>query len=317
MNGKRILITGGLGFIGFKLAKHLLKLNADVAVYDNLVREKSENRWKKLKGQGATLIKGDILDVKKLKRSAKNVDTIFHLAAKSKVSESHEKSLEYYQINVNGTLNVLEAAREANSTVIFTSSSTVYGKPNKFPTPETHPCRPISFYGFSKLMAEECCKAYELFRVKSYSLRLYNVYGPEATGGVVYDFLRKLHRNPQRLSVIGSGNQSKDFIYVDDVVNALITIAEEKPKSSVFNVGSGISVKIRNIAEAVVELLGLRNVKIEYDTEPTWVGDVDYTQADITRITRETGWLPNVSLKDGLSRTISWFEQEIGTIKRT
>lgn len=318
MIAKKVLVTGGAGFIGYHLCTKLARLGTEVKVYGKLLGPRDEVRLKRLRKIGVKSIVGDILEAGKLSEAVKDVDLICHLAARSSVRESRERPVEYFQTNVVGTLNVLEAARKADTIVIFASSSTVYGKPAKFPTPEDSPLQPISYYGLSKLLGERCCSAYyESYGLPFACLRFFNVYGPEG-GGVVYDFLRKIQANNNRLEIIGSGRQSKDFVYVDDVIESIVAVASSyTARGKTYNVGSGESTDVTSLANLIIRLLSLKEkTRIYCGLQRNWLGDVPYTQSDITKIKKELGWRPKVSLREGVSRTISWYEKEFGPIKR-
>jgi len=313
---EKVLVTGGMGFIGYHLCQKLINLKADVSAYGKLTSPRDGIRLRVLKKIGVKPIIGDILQLDRLSVAARGASLICHLAAKSSVSESREDPIGYFQTNVVGTLNVLEVARKTDAMVILASSSTVYGNPIKTPTPEDHPLQPISFYGLSKLLAEKCCAAYQSFGLRFTCLRFFNVYGPEG-GGVIYDFLRKIQANNERLEIIGSGRQSKDFVYVEDVVEAIIAVAQHKSAyGQVYNIGSGTTTNVVSLARTIIELLGLQGkTQIHYGLQESWPGDVSYTHSDVTKIKREIGWEPKVPLKAGILKTIDWYEKEWGPIK--
>ena len=317
LTGRHVLVTGGAGFIGYNLARRLSEIGAMVVVYDNLSGMGSAERAENLKALNIRCVIADIFDRNELLLAAKGVDIIFHLAALSSVPESYANPQKDCQINVLGTVNVLNTARVVDAPVIFTSSSTVYGIPQKTPTPEDHPLHPISFYGLSKLVAEKYCQAYhETYGLPTVLLRLFNVYGPEAVTGVSYDFLKKIKANNRRLEVIGSGEQSKDFIYVDDTVDALIRVAQiDRAIGEVYNVGSGSTINVVKLTEEILNLLGLLGVtKIICGVQDDWPGDVTCTHADITKIKQQLGWEPKTTLEEGFLKTIKWFESKYGPI---
>jgi len=315
--GKHVLIIGGAGFIGYNLARKLSEMKAVVTVYDNLSGARSEERAEKLKAARILCVIDDILHKNELLSSAKGSDIVFHLAALSSVPESYKNPQKDCQINVLGTVNVLEVARAVDAPVIFTSSSTVYGAAKKTLTPEDHPLQPISFYGLSKLVAENYCQTYyKTYGLPTVSLRLFNVYGPEEATGVSYDFLRKIKANNKRLEIIGSGEQSKDFVYIDDVIDAIIRTAQNnKTIGEAYNVGSGTTTNVVKLAEMILNLLGLLNTtQIICGVHEDWPGDVTYTRADISKISRQLRWKPKTTLKEGLLKSIKWFESKYGRI---
>lgn len=319
LTGRNVLITGGAGFIGYNLARRLSEIGVRVVVYDNLSGAGSTKRAEKLGASNIRCVVADVFDRNELLLAAKGVDVIFHLAALSSVPESYANPQKDCQINVLGTVNVLNTARVVEASVVFSSSSTVYGLPQETPTPEDHPLHPISFYGLSKLVAEKYCQAYhETYGLPTVVLRLFNVYGPEAVTGVIYDFLKKIQANNRRLEVIGSGEQSKDFIYVDDVVDAIIRATHiDRAIGEAYNLGSGSTTNVVKLAEEVLNLLGLLGVtEIACGVRDDWPGDVTYTHADIKKIKQQLGWKPQNPLEEGLLKTIKWFESKYEPIVR-
>jgi len=265
------------------------------------------------------VVESDVRSPRALTQAAGRSRSIYHLAALSSVPRSFENPRLDYQINATGTVNVLEMARRLDAKVVFTSSSTVYGVTQVTPTPEDHPCRPISFYGLSKRVAEEYCRVYhETYGLRVVSLRLFNVYGPGARTGVSYDFLKKLQADTRRLEVIGSGDQSKDFVYVDDTVEALVRSMESSlADGNAYNIGSGETTNVVSLAKMILRLLGLEGrTEIVLGRIEDWPGDVALTHADISRARRDLDWVPSVSLKDGIAKTIAWFLSIYGPVVR-
>jgi len=272
---------------------------------------------RKLNSHKITTVVADIRHRHRVSSLTEDCDIIFHLAAMVSVALSVKRPQYDCQVNIGGTVNVFEAARHADAKIIFASSGAVYGNPNRIPIPEDHELKPISFYGLTKVVGEFYCNAYhETYQLPVVSLRLFNVYGPEARMGVTYDFLRKLRKDNSRLEVIGDGEQSKDFVYIDDTVEAFLAAAQtEKAKGKAYNVGSGDSLKVRDLACRTVNRLGLSDTaEIMYGVTPTWIGDVKHTQADLTKARNELGWETKVSHDNGLNNTIHWFESTFGKI---
>ncbi len=224
LNKKRILVTGGAGFIGFHLCKRLSELTTDLTIYDNLSSGKIDNVKDVPK---AKFVKGDILDLQKLCSMEKS-DLIYHLAAQVVVPYSMENPVEDFETNARGTLNVLEKARKNDAKLVFASSAAVYGNPNIFPTAENYGFNPFSCYGLSKVVGEEYCNMYaSQYGLEITILRFANVYGPRCHG-VINDFFDKIGRNPSKLEIIGTGLQSRDFVHVSDVVDALVLCGPER-----------------------------------------------------------------------------------------
>jgi len=303
LNGLEVVVTGGAGFIGSHLCRTLVENNAKVTVFDNLSSGKIDN-IKDIKTK-LKFVKGDIRDPDELKEATKNCKVIFHLAAQSSVPFSMENPKEDCEINVVGTVNVLEAARKAGARVVFASSSAAYGNPKKKPTPETYPTHPIAFYGLTKLIGEKYCRFYnENFGLEVVMLRIFNVYGPNCHGAL-YDFLNKLRENSDKLEVLGTGRQSRDFIYVSDMVNFLLKAATSPTAvGEVFNVGTGITTSVSELAKMIVFLLGLKDVDIYFKGGQAWEGDMDITLADNNKAVNMLQWSPQVSLEEGLKRII-------------
>ncbi len=305
LKGKEIVVTGGAGFIGSHLCRSLTEQDAKVTAYDNL-SSGNIDFIRDLFDDGLKFLKGDIRDTTALEKATRNCEVIIHLAAQTSVPFSMEDAKEDCEVNVVGTLNVLEAAKKANARVIFASSSAVYGNPEKRPTAETNPTHPISFYGLSKSIGENYCRFYqENYGSEVVIFRIFNVYGPNGHG-VLPDFLIKLKKTPNKLEILGTGRQSRDFIYVSDMVNILI-LAATSPAApgQIFNVGTGITISVTELAKKLIELLELENVEISFTGGLAWEGDMDITQADIRKAVEILQWKPQVTLDEGLKKIIN------------
>src|SRR5208283_4783589 len=223
LKAKKILVTGGAGFIGFHLCSRLSDLTPNLTIYDNLSSGKKENVKDVPK---ANFVKGDILDLKKL-CSLEKADLIYHLAAQVVVPYSMENPLIDFETNAKGTLQVLEKARKDDAKLVFASSAAVYGDPAQLPTTEEYGFHPVSRYGLSKVVGEEYCSMYsDQYDLDITIVRFANVYGLRCHG-VIHDFLDKIAKDPNKLEIIGTGLQSRDFVHVSDVVDALITVGSD------------------------------------------------------------------------------------------
>ena len=302
LRGKRILVTGGAGFIGFHLCKKLTDLGLDVTIYDNLSSGKIENVKDVPK---AKFVKGDILDLNKL-CSIEKADVIFHLAAQVVVPYSMENPTEDFETNARGTLNVLEKARKDGSRLVFASSAAVYGNPSQMPTSETYGFHPFSCYGLSKVVGEEYCQMYAIqYGLDITILRFANVYGSRCHG-VINDFLDKLTKNPAKLEIIGTGEQSRDFVNISDIVEALILAgAKENAVGQTFNLGFGKTFKIIDLANMILRILNLSGKTIVTTTGVSWQGDINTIWFNIDKAKKELGWTPKVALEDHLKKLIS------------
>jgi UDP-glucose 4-epimerase len=305
LEGKQVVVTGGAGFIGSNLCRTLLEEGAKVTAYDNLYSGKLEFIQDFL-GKGLNFVQEDVRDAAALEKATKNSEVIFHLAAQTSVPFSMKNPQEDCEINVVGTLNALEAARKAGARVVFASSCAVYGNPEKRPTPETYPTWPIAFYGLSKLLGENCCRFYhQIYGLEVVMLRIFNVYGPNCHG-VMYDFLNKLQKTPSKLEVLGTGRQARDFIYISDMVNLLLRAATSPAAAGeAFNVGTGTTTSVSELAEMIIEILGLKNVDVYFTGGQAWEGDMDITLADNSKAINKLQWRPQVSLREGLKKLIS------------
>jgi UDP-glucose 4-epimerase len=301
LNGKNILVTGGAGFIGSHLCKKLSSLTQNLTIYDNLSNGKVENVKHLPK---VHFVREDILDLKKL-QSQEKPDLIYHLAAQVVVPYSMENPIEDFETNARGTLNVLEKARKDDARIVFASSAAVYGNTSQLPTPETHGFSPDSCYGLSKVVGEQYCNMYS----KQYGLdvtivRFANVYGPKCHG-VIHDFLDKLSRNPEQLEIIGSGMQSRDFVHIYDVVDALLLCAtSDVAIGETFNIGYGETITIIDLAKMILKILGLSEKTVLKPTNVPWQGDIKTIWFDISKIEKILKWTPKISLEDTLKELI-------------
>jgi UDP-glucose 4-epimerase len=279
LENKEVVVTGGAGFIGSNLCRTLLEKGAKVTAFDNLYSGKMEF-IEDLLDKGLNFVQADIRDPAALEKATKNSEVIFHLAAQTSVPFSMKNPQEDCEINVIGTLNVLEAARKTDARVVFSSSCAVYGNPEKRPTPETYPTNPIAFYGLSKLLGENCCRFHQAtYGLEVVRLRIFNVYGPNCHG-VMYDFLKKLKKSPKKLEVLGTGRQSRDFVYISDMVDFLLRAATSpEAPGEAFNVGTGTTTSVAELAEMMIEILGLKDVDVYFKGGQAWEGDMDITLA--------------------------------------
>ncbi len=302
LEGKRILVTGGAGFIGFHLCKNLADAGVNLTIYDNLSSGKLQN----VKDvPEAKFVKGDILDLQRLCNLPK-ADLIFHLAAQVVVPYSMENPIEDFENNARGTLNVLEKARKDDSRLVFASSAAVYGNPTQLPTPESYGFHPFSCYGLSKVVGEEYCQIYAMqYGLDVTVLRFANVYGSRCHG-VINDFLDKLEKNPRKLEIIGTGQQSRDFLNVADLVDAVILSAtKETSIGQTYNLGFGKTTKIIDLADMILQILNLKGKTVVTTTGVSWQGDINTIWFDISKAKKELNWTPKISLEDHLRKLVA------------
>ena len=306
----KVLVTGGAGFIGSHVVDRLLQEGHEVVVVDNLVTGKRKNVPKT-----AQFYKLDI-ENPKLERIFRNErpSIIFHLAAQMNVRRSVEDPMFDAQVNVLGTLNVLEqASRHGARKVIFSSSGgAIYGEQSAFPAPESHITQPLSPYGISKLCGEHYLSYYHrLSGIQVVSLRYANVYGPrqdpEGEAGVVAIFIQKMLHGEQAV-VNGHGRQTRDFVFIEDVVEANL-MAMGPHVEGVYNVGTGIETSINDLFRIVVELTKVESKEIH---GPAKKGEQARSVIDSTKLHRDLGWEVRVDLREGLRRTVEFFREQLG-----
>jgi len=293
----KVVITGGAGFIGSHLADFLIDTGNEVLVIDNLSIGRVENIAHHLDNSSFKFLKADIVDYEGIEASFREVDWVFHLAAMADIVPSIENPTEYYKSNVNGTFNVLQACRKYNiKKIVYTASSSCYGIPDEYPTKELAEIRPQYPYALTKNMGEQLVMHWcQLYNLPAVSLRFFNVYGPRArtsgTYGAVFGvFLaQKIANKP--FTVVGDGNQTRDFTFVSDIVNALIAAVSSDISGEIINIGSNDTYSINRLVE-------LLEGDIAYI--PKRPGEPDCTWADISKATRLLDWTPLVSLEDGV-----------------
>ena len=263
MNFSRVLVTGGAGFIGSHLVKRLLKEGFEVVVLDNLSTGSLENLELCLENENLRFVKGSIIDEQAMREASKDVEAVFHLAAITSVPYSVEYPDVTREVNVDGTRKLLEECLSAGvERFIYVSSCAVYGEPEYLPIDEEHPARPVSPYAESKLEAERLCREFQkAYGLKTTIVRPFNVYGPRMKGGryggVIARFIERLRLNKPPI-IYGDGTQTRDFVHVWDIINALmLTLNNQKAIGEIFNVASGVATSIGQLAKLVMELSGV------------------------------------------------------------
>ncbi|ELY87080.1 NAD-dependent epimerase/dehydratase family protein [Natrinema altunense] len=294
ISGHRILVTGGAGFIGRNIASALVADN-EVRILDNLSTGSRSNV-----PEGATLIEGDIRDDDALDRATADVDIIFHHAALISVEASIRDPERTHDVNVTGTVKLLERARDESARFVFASSAAVYGHPDTVPIPEDAPTEPTSPYGLSKLAAEQYVRLYaDLYDLSAVVLRYFNVYGPGQLDGdysaVISVFVDQA-ANGDPITVEGDGSQTRDFVHIDDVVQANL-LAAASEDAGVFNVGTGESVSILELAEIVRDVIGSDSQIVHTESRS---GDIDRSRANVSKLESDLGFEPSVPLENGL-----------------
>lgn len=305
-------VTGAAGFIGSHLTDRLLANGATVVGYDNL----STGRIRFLEPASASpnfrFVHGDVLDTAALARAMKGADFVFHLAANADVRFGTEHPERDLQQNTVATFNVLEAMRASGiKCMVFSSTGSIYGEPQVFPTPEDAPF-PLqtSLYGASKLAAEGMIQAYcEGFGLQAYIFRFVSILGERYTHGHVFDFCQKLWADPTRLDVLGNGQQRKSYLYIHDCIDAmLLAIETAREKVNVLNLGTEETCRVDDSIGWITERLGVRPELTYAGGERGWVGDSPFILLDTRRI-RALGWKPKLAIREGVLRTVDWLAQ--------
>lgn len=298
----KVLVTGGAGFIGSHLSRELWRQGHDVTVIDSLIGGRKQTIADLLEQPRFQFHQLDIRDGAAIAPLFQGIDWVFHLAGLADIVPSIEQPRAYYETNVSGTFNVLEAARGAGiKRLVYAASSSCYGLAEQFPTPETAPVRPQYPYALTKYLGEELVLHWvQLYGLPAVSLRLFNVYGPHArtTGayGAVFGVFLAQKLNGKPFTVVGDGQQTRDFTYVTDVAAAFIAAAESNLIGEIMNVGSGGSYSIN-------QLVGLLGGDIEYI--PKRPGEPDCTFADTRKIREKLGWQPQVSFEQGVANMLA------------
>lgn len=313
---KRYLITGGAGFIGSHLCRALLAEGNRIVILDSLESGRFSNIKDILSDDNVDFFHDSILNESKVQSICKEVDGIFHLAALVSVQRSIDDPRLNHQVNIDGLFTILDAARISGvPKIIFASSAANYGNSYETPHKESFPANPLSPYAVGKYLSEVYSTVYhQLYGIQTVCLRFFNVYGPNQDpsspySGVISKFLDAVSHD-NHMIIFGDGEQTRDFVYVLDVVQALI-LSMEKEVQGVYNVGTGVSTSINRLAEIILEIAG-KKIDIEY-CDPR-EGEVRHSCADIIKISHEAGYEPKYSLKNGLTETYKWYMKRKGEI---
>jgi len=308
----KVLVTGGAGFIGSNLVKELLlNKNIEVRVLDDLSNGSKQNLDPNI--EKIDFIKGSITDNTIVDKACKDIDIVFHLAAKISVEDSIKNPQSTNFVNVDGTLNLLMAANKHRiKKFVFSSSAAVYGCTDRVPTKETTTASPESPYALQKYVGEKYCRYFsQYYGLDTVCLRYFNVYGPhqqESGGyaGVIYKFIKSTIAG-QTINIEGDGEQTRDFVFVEDIVRANMAIAnsQEKHNGKVYNVGTGKETSINGLYKSI-KAVSNSNLNAQHSEQRS--GDIKRSCADITLIKNELGFEPRSSLDDGLKKTISWIK---------
>ena len=298
----KFAVTGGAGFVGNNIVKLLVSKGHDVVVIDNLHTGKKENLQEII--EEIEFHNVDIRDFSKLESILENVDGIFHEAALTIVQESFQKEKEYFDVNVKGTENIFKIAKKFKKKVVYASSSSIYGDTKEIPIKENFERKPINPYGQTKLEKEFLAEKYTKEGVSIIGLRYFNIFGKGQTGsyaGVITQFIRKLKENKSPI-IFGDGSQIRDFIHVSDIAKANLSAMLSETNSGFFNIGTGIPVKIKDLAKIMIKIY-------EKDFEPIFQnaleGDVKKSQANTELAEKMINWKSEIELEKGLKEFVN------------
>jgi len=304
-----IFVTGAAGFIGSNLVDRLLQGRYNVIGYDNFSTGKKEFLEKALTSNKFKLIEGDLLDFDLLKDSMKNSSYCFHFAANADVKDGLKHPKKDLEQNTIATYNVLESMRLNNiNKIIFSSTGSIYGEANKIPTPENcdFPLQ-TSLYGASKLACEGLIQAYcEGYDMKSWIFRFVSILGERYTHGHVIDFYNKLKKDSSKLEVLGDGNQTKSYLYVQDCLDGIfLALRNSRNKVNIFNLGTDEHLTVKNSIKIITKELDY-NPELFFGKESKgWVGDNPFIYLDTSKI-RDFGWEPKLTIEEAIIKTIKW-----------
>jgi UDP-glucose 4-epimerase len=312
---KKALVTGGLGFIGSHLVDRLLEDGWEVVVLDNFLTGRSSNLSQHRSNKNLTTLKGDIRQQSTVARASKGCDAVFHFAAHALMRVSLGDPSADLDYNFMGTMKVIESAI-ANSVpdVVFASTSALYGEAEVIPTPESYSGIQTSFYGASKLAGEAFASAMTQFKpMKFWAFRFGTVLGERCRRGAIWDFEHKLMKNPRELKILGDGRQTKDYLYVGDCVDGiLLGYRKSSNPVNIFNLGLAERTSVDELAEIVIQEMGLANVKRKYTGgSQGWKGDNPVVNLSFEKIGK-LGWSPRVQPREAIRMTARWTMKDIG-----
>lgn len=310
-----ILITGGAGFIGSRIAIDLIERNNNVIVYDNLSTGKKNNLQRILKKKNFTLIIGDLLDKNKIKKNLNNIDLVYHFAANADIKNSFKEPKIDFDQNIVCTFNLLEAMRIKNvKRIIFASSAAIYGEPNKIPISEKIGIQSqTSLYGAAKMASENLISAYcEGYNFKAICYRFVSLVGPHYSHGHIIDFINQLKINPKKLTVLGDGLQKKSYLHVDDAINAInlsidynFNSKKKRKKFNVYNLGNKDFIELTSSIKIITKTMKLNPLIYFTGGKRGWIGDNPFVFLDTQKISK-LGWKPKYNIKIAIRETVKW-----------
>ena len=312
LKGKKVVVTGGAGFIGSHLVESLLRLGAKVLVFDNFdpfYGNKEENLAGISDQPRLKVVRGNILDAEQVRTIMKGTHVVFHLAAQAGIRYCIADPRKAHEVNVTGTLNVALAAKEAGvRKLVYASSSSIFGKPMRVPIAEDHPLIPTSIYGATKLAAEKYCMSLgETMGIGVTCLRYFSVYGPRGRPDQEVTAFTSTVTRGESPVIYGDGTQSRDFTFVSDIVSATVLSAlMEEAEGKIMNVGYGRETRITEVARRILDHF---HSDLDIDFRQGYAGDFPRTLCDNRRAKDLLSWRPQVDFREGLEQYLTWFEQ--------
>ncbi|SDS99769.1 NAD-dependent epimerase/dehydratase family protein [Bradyrhizobium canariense] len=317
---RRAFVTGGGGFIGSHIVDRLAQTAASVRIYDNFSTGQEQFIGHHAGNPEIRVVRADVLDSERLNKEMAGCDIVFHFQANADVRGGTTRTQIDLQQNTIATWNVLEAMRiNEIKHIVFASSATVYGEPDIFPTPESYAPLQTSLYGASKLSCEAMIQAYcEYFGIACHIFRFVSWIGERYSHGVIFDFMKKLRKDERVLEILGDGKQRKSYLDVVDGVDGIFYALEHsKERKNVFNLGHDAFMNVLDLADIIVDELGLREVR--YATtggERGWLGDSPFVHLDTTKL-KALGWRPRISIEQGVRNTVQYLKAHPQLLERS
>jgi UDP-glucose 4-epimerase len=314
----KYLVTGGAGFIGSHIVDRILSRGDQVIVYDNFSSGRELFIAHHKKNKNFKLIKGDVLDLKKLSRAMKGIDFVFHMAAHADVRSGFDDHAVDHEQNLEATQNVLEAMYKNNvKKIAFASSSSVYGDATVHPTPEKYPFEPTSLYGATKAACESYIQTYSsYYDWNAYIFRFVSFVGERYTHGIIYDLLKKIEKKPKALELLSDGTPRKSSVYVGDGIEAIFKVIDtQKERVNIFNIGHDDILTVDQIVTSILKAAQVKMAKKYLGGKKGWKGDNNFVHLDNTKL-KKLGWKPKHTFEEGIIKTVNYLKANIHFISK-